>query len=90
MAKDDHDHLVQLVSAQTGLSSTDADHRVAQVISESRTAAKKARQSAVVIAFTVAAGLLAGAAAAWGSAVIGGRHRDENVAPSMRFAWGWK
>jgi hypothetical protein len=90
MAKDDHDHLVQLVSAQTGLSSSDADHRVAQIISESRTAAKKARQSAVVIAFTVAAGLLAGAAAAWGSAVIGGHHRDENVAPSMRFAWGWK
>jgi hypothetical protein len=32
MAKDDHDHLVQLVSAQTGLSPTDADHRVAQII----------------------------------------------------------
>ena len=23
-----------------------------------------------------------------GAAVIGGRHRDENVAPSMRFSWG--
>ncbi|MFY9837656.1 MAG: hypothetical protein WAK55_14560 [Xanthobacteraceae bacterium] len=90
MAKDDHDHLVSLVSAQTGLSPTDADHRVAQIISESRTAAAKARQSAVIIAFTVAAALAAGAAAAWGSAVIGGRHRDENVAPSMRFSWGWK
>jgi hypothetical protein len=90
MAKEDHDHLVQLVSAQTGLSPTDADHRVAQIISESRTAATKARQSAVILAFTVAAALAAGAAAAWGSAVIGGRHRDENVAPSMRFAWGWK
>jgi hypothetical protein len=29
-------------------------------------------------------------AAAWGSAVIGGRHRDQNVAPSMRFFGGWK
>ena len=91
MAKDDRDHLVQLVSAQTGLSPADADHRVAQIISESRNAARKARQSAVILAFTVAAALAAGAAAAWGSAVIGGRHRDENVAPSMRFSWGnWK
>jgi hypothetical protein len=91
LAKDDHDHLVQLVSAQTGLSGADADHRVAQILSESRSAAAKARQSAVILAFTVAAALAAGAAAAWGSAVIGGRHRDENVAPSMRFSWGnWR
>jgi hypothetical protein len=89
MAKDDRDRLAQLVSAQTGLSPTDADHRVAQIISESRNAVAKARQSAVIIAFTVAAALAAGAAAAWGSAVIGGRHRDEDVAPSMRFSWGW-
>jgi hypothetical protein len=91
LAKDDRDRLVQLVSAQTGLSPTDADLRVAQIISDSRNAASKARQSAVIIAFTVAAVLAAGAAAAWGSAVIGGRHRDENVAPSMRFSWAnWK
>ena len=90
LSKDDRDRLLQLVSAQTGLSATDADHRVAQIISESRSAAAKARQSVVIIAFTAAA-LAAGAAAAWGSAVIGGRHRDENIAPSMRFAWGnWK
>jgi hypothetical protein len=88
LAKDDHDHLVQLVSARTGLPAADADRRVAQVVSESRDAAAKARQSAVIIAFTLAAALAAGAAAAWGAAVIGGCHRDENVAPSMRFSWG--
>jgi hypothetical protein len=88
LAKDDHDHLVQLVSARTSLPAADADRRVAQVLSESRDAAAKARQSAVIIAFTLAAALAAGAAAAWGAAVIGGRHRDENVAPSMRFSWG--
>ena len=88
LAKDDVDHLVQLVSARTGLPSADADRRVAQVLSESRDAAAKARQTAVIIAFTLAAALAAGAAAAWGAAVIGGRHRDENVAPSMRFSWG--
>jgi hypothetical protein len=88
LAKDDHDHLVQLVSARTGLPAADADRRVAQVLSESRDAAAKARQSAVIIAFTLAAALAAGAAAAWGAAVIGGRHRDESVAPSMRFSWG--
>jgi hypothetical protein len=88
LAKDDHDHLVQLVSARTGLPQADADRRVAQVLSESRDAASKARQSAVILAFTLAAALAAGAAAAWGAAVIGGRHRDENFAPSMRFSWG--
>jgi hypothetical protein len=85
LAKDDHDHLAQLVAARTGLPQADADRRVAQVLSESRDAAAKARQSAVILAFTLAA---AGAAAAWGAAVIGGRHRDENFAPSMRFSWG--
>ena len=79
---------VQLVSARTGLQAADADHRVGQVLSESQNAAAKARQSAVVIAFTLAAALAAAAAAAWGAAVIGGRHRDENLSPSMRFSWG--
>jgi hypothetical protein len=88
LARDDHDHLVQLVSARTGLPAADADRRVAQVLLESRDAAAKARESAVILAFTLAAALAAGAAAAWGAAVIGGRHRDENVAPSMRFSWG--
>ncbi len=88
LAKDDHDRLVQLVSARTGLAAADADRRVGQVLSESRTAAAKARQSAVVIAFTLAAALVAAAAAAWGAAVIGGRQRDENISPSMRFSWG--
>jgi hypothetical protein len=88
IASDDRDHLVRLVAARTGLSAADADHRVTQVLSESRNAAAKARQSAVIIAFTLAAALAAGAAAAWGSAVIGGRHRDQNISPSMRFSWG--
>jgi hypothetical protein len=86
LAKDDHDRLVQLVSARTGLAAADADHRVGQVLSESRNAAAKARQSAVVIAFTLAAAVAAAAAAAWGAAVIGGRQRDENISPSMRFS----
>ena len=88
MAKDNHDHLVQLVSARTGLPPADADRRVGQILSESRDAAAKERRSAVIIAFTLAAALAAGAAAAWGAALIGGRHRDENVAPSIRFSWG--
>jgi hypothetical protein len=87
IAADDRDYLVHLVSTQTGLSPADADHRVTQIVTESRTAAEKARQSAVVLAFTLAAALVAAAAAAWGSAVIGGRHRDEDFAPSMRFSW---
>jgi hypothetical protein len=87
LAKDDHDHLVQLVSARTGLPPADANRRVGQILSESRDAAAKERRSAVIIAFTLAAALAAGAAAAWGAALIGGRHRDENVAPSLRPSW---
>jgi hypothetical protein len=64
LVKDDHDHLVQLVSSRTGLPAADADRRVAQVLSESRDAARKARRSGVIIAFTLAAALAAGAAAA--------------------------
>jgi hypothetical protein len=41
LAKDDHDHLVRLVSARSGLPLADADRRVAQVLSESRDAARK-------------------------------------------------
>src|SRR5438105_1291760 len=53
LAKDDHDHLVQLVSARSGLPQADADRRVAQVLSDSRDAAAKDRQSDVILAFTL-------------------------------------
>jgi hypothetical protein len=85
LAKDDRDYLVRLVSAQTGLAASDADRRVTQVVSEAQDSAAKARRSAVILAFTLAAGLVAAAGAAWGCAIAGGKHRDENIAPSLFF-----
>lgn len=87
LATDDHNYLVRLVSAQAGLSAPEADQRVTQILSESRDAASKARRVAVIIGFILAAALAAAAAAAWEAALVGGSHRDQNIAPSMGFAW---
>ncbi len=38
-----------------------------------------------MLGFMTAAALLLGAAAAWYAACLGGRHRDEDIAPS----WMW-
>ena len=89
IAADDRTYLVRLIAARTGLPPTDADHRVQQIISESRDAAAKARRSSVILAFTLAASLVAAAAAAWATALAGGRHRDQDLAPSLHFSPWW-
>jgi dienelactone hydrolase len=82
---DDRTHLVRLTAAATGLSADDADRRVTTVLTSARDAASRARRSAVIIGFCLAGGLAAGAAAAWVAAGIGGRHRDSEFAPPLRF-----
>jgi len=86
IAGDDRAYLSRLVVARTGLPPTDADRRIQQIISESHDAAAKARRSAVILAFTLAAALVAAAGAAWGAALAGGRHRDQDLAPSLHFS----
>ena len=86
IAGDDRAYLSRLVVARTGLPPTDADRRVEQIVSESRDAASKARRSAVILGFTLAAALVAAAGAAWGAALAGGRHRDQDLAPSLRIS----
>ena len=86
IAADDRAYLVRLVAARTGLPPNDADRRVQQIISESRDAVSKARHSAVIFGFTLAAALVAAAGAAWGAALAGGRHRDQDLAPSLHFS----
>ena len=82
---DDRTHLVRMVAGTTGLAPADAERRVVQVIAEARTAASQARRSAVILGFCTAAALAAAAAAAWFAAGIGGRHRDSEFAPPLRF-----
>jgi hypothetical protein len=83
---DDRAQLVRITSSVSGLAQPDAQQRVAQVLSNARNAASQARRSAVILGFSLAAALLAGAAAAWIAAGLGGKHRDDEFAPPLR--WG--
>jgi hypothetical protein len=76
VSSDDRTYLVQLVNTTTGLTGADAERRVDGVIAASKTAISRARAATVILAFSIAAGLLLGAAAAWAGAGAGGRHRD--------------
>jgi hypothetical protein len=83
---EDRAYLTQLVSNRTGIAPAEAERRVNDAITAAATAVKKVRRSAVILGFSIAAALLAGAAAAWYAACAGGRHRD-TVAPPNRWTW---
>ncbi len=87
IAGDDRTYLVRLVAVRTGLAPADADRRVGQIVDEARRAARRARASSVIIGFITAASLVAGAAAAWFAAGLGGQHRDRAVSPPLRWSW---
>jgi hypothetical protein len=87
MAPEDRTYLTRLVMSRTGLSQSDADRRVSDVIASTRQAARRARGISVLIGFMTAASLAAGAAAAWFAAGIGGRHRDNAISPPLRWNW---
>jgi hypothetical protein len=82
ISPDDRAYLTRLVASATGIAQPDAERRVDQGITAATTAAQKARRSAVILAFSTAVALLAGAAAAWFGSCVGGRYRDE-LAPSL-------
>jgi hypothetical protein len=84
---DDRAYLVRLVAARTGLSVADAEKRVNEVVARAGDNIKRARRSAVVLAFMIGAAALAGAAMAWFAAVAGGEHRDGRSAPHFLFEW---
>jgi hypothetical protein len=76
VSADDRTYLIQQVAAATGLAPADAEKRVDNVIANAKTALTRSRRSTIILAFSLAASLLLGAAAAWAGAVSGGRHRD--------------
>jgi len=82
---EDRTQLVRLTSAVSGLAPPEADRRVTQVLTDARKSASQARSSAVILGFSLAAALAAAAAAAWVAAGIGGKHRDDEFAPPLRF-----
>ncbi|MEF3367135.1 hypothetical protein V3H18_11380 [Methylocystis sp. 9N] len=82
----DRNYLVNVLASGAGLSPTDAESRVTLTAerlredhAQAKEAADKARKTGILLAFLSATAMLAGAAAAWAGAELGGRHRDENV-----------
>lgn len=69
----------RLVAARTGLSQEEAQRRVDDALAKAKETANAARKTGIVTGFLLAAALLAGAAAAWLAAIMGGRHRDQNT-----------
>jgi hypothetical protein len=82
VSTDDRTYLIQQVAGLTGLQTPDAERRVDALIADSRTAINRARRNSIIVAFSVAAATLIGAAVAWAAAVAGGRHRDGEPLPN--------
>jgi hypothetical protein len=84
MKPDDRGYLARLVAAQTGIAQPDAERRADEVVGAATQAVKKARQTGVIVGFSIAVSLLLGAAAAWYAACLGGQHRGQ-TAPPLRW-----
>ena len=78
---DDRTYLSHLVATQTGIAQPEADRRVSEGIDAATLAVKRARQSAVILGFSIAVSLLLGAAVAWYAASLGAQHRDQSAPP---------
>jgi hypothetical protein len=87
LLSDDRAYLVRLVERVTGLAAAEAQTRVNNVVKSAKQNIDRARNSAVILAFMIAAATLLGALASWFAAGIGGRQRDgvEGVWPEA--AW---
>jgi hypothetical protein len=75
----DKTYLGQLVAARTGLSQTDAEQRVSDVLSQARQAADTARKTVAHSLYWTFLALLIGAFCASFAATIGGKQRDHVV-----------
>jgi hypothetical protein len=84
---DDRAYLVRLTGQITGLAAPQAETRVDTIIVQARDNIRRARRSAVILAFMAGAAALLGIAVAWFAACAGGRHRDNGTAPSMTWSW---
>ena len=87
LQQDDRAYLARLVAATTGAAQPDAERRVNEAVTSAHDNIARARRSAVVLAFMLAAAALLGAVAAWFAAVEAGRHRDGRVATPTWLDW---
>jgi hypothetical protein len=95
LSQQDRGYIVNVMASQAGVNPQEAERRVDAVNTElkneraqAKELADKARKIGVLLSFISATAMLLGAAAAWGSATLGGRHRDENV--HVRHLLGWR
>ena len=79
---DDRAYLARLTANMTGLAPADSEQRVNTVITQAHDNIRKARQSAVILAFMAGTAALVGAAVSWYAACAGGEHRDRRSRPS--------
>lgn len=82
----DRSYLARILATETGLAPSQARVRIDQVIADAERArdqamkaAEQARVFALIGAFVIAASLLVSGAAAYFAAVLGGKHRNENI-----------
>lgn len=76
MPAEDHDYLVRVVAARTGLTQVEAQKRVDDVVTQVKQAADTARKSAAAFSLFGAFSLLIGAFIAAVAAAVGGNQRD--------------
>jgi hypothetical protein len=85
VSNDDRTYLVRRVSEVTGLPAAEAQNRVSATIDSAKQNIQRARHAAVVLAFCAGAAALIGAAVAWFTAELGGKHRDTGGIPMWGF-----
>jgi uncharacterized protein YidB (DUF937 family) len=83
----DSAYLVRQISADAGLSETDAQQRLNDTLEKLRLQADRARRYGVLFAFLTAASFLVSAVAAWWAGTTGGRHRDAETDHSRHLNW---
>ncbi len=83
IAADDRTYLAKLTALATGLTPPEAEQRANTIITQAHDSIRKARQSAVILAFMAGAAALVGVAVSWYAACAGGEHRDRRSTPSQ-------
>jgi hypothetical protein len=76
LSSEDKTYLAKLISAKTGLSQSDAEGRVSNVLEEARQSAERARKALAHLSLWLFVALLSGAFCASYAGTIGGKQRD--------------
>jgi hypothetical protein len=87
MDQNDSSYLVNQISARAQIPETDAQQRLSATTNELKAKAEHARRLGILVGFLTAASFIVSAAAAWWTARVAGKHRDEGVDHSRFVRW---